>query len=548
MEVLSPRDQLISQMLQFMADSILEESGGESVESLGSGCGDHSADQALDNILRKTEKFLGGMPIVFQTKYGATLKNYIVQRKTLAAQQKYVIVPKSTPDMYIMSEKYRRAFNAWVDASDCISFVTTHPSYLRLEPRMSFKDLFILHLFAFATCERQYNDGLLSLAITGKSTVGKSTLFENPLLAISYSYLSDTGCGRFDVSGRSAIIASDISLEILVYSKDSDRLRQLCRAEVAKAKVHSSERTIPAMFMIVTSNQYMHTHSFDQQQSEMYGAMPLAKAVAVASTSAWMTNQFVQKSAYSKLCQKKMTYPSTLTPKVGTRRAEKIESVVAIQNRFLEAFCRKKPPIAPEDLPEAGTVFTRYHLVFGLFERVFDIVSSHKLEDFGSIVLYKYVVYALKSILPEYLRCHGIENSLEHASYEDAINAWVAVVEEPAEATSVKATHNISDSESETSMSPASSSCSLADEEHLEDGNPIVERPSPLTSPFPSRSPSPLPSPPIKRLRKKARLPLIVYKNPKDHQEKNDDDDDDNNDDDDFDDMILHHGQELDQL
>lgn len=333
-----------------------------------------SAEEARDKLMKKTDEVLSQLPIVFQNKWAHALKQFIQQMQNKVNRDQFVVVPQTKTNVIVMAGKFNRAYHAWINNRDCVSFAMP----LKMKTKLSIKDLFTLHYFVFATCLRQHNDGMMGLACTGASSCGKSTIFENPLLSSAYNYCSDSGVGRFNVEDKNCIVAHDFDIDCLVHGKDAEKFRAICRAEVVKVKVHSGEKNVPAVFLFVTANQKITNHYFND---------------AITSLST-IPGLYSSKLSHQKT--KRKNYGSDLMPPPGSKRKSKDESIVAMQKRFIEAYCRKRPEIDPNDLPEAGTIFTRWHLILGLYMPIMDILDKHPIQDFPHRMLYKYVYYALK--------------------------------------------------------------------------------------------------------------------------------------------------------
>lgn len=372
-QILSAKDILISDTIQSLAESIIK-----SVEETEA----YSAEESRDILLKKTEEVLATLPIIFQTKWATPLKQYILQQKNLSSKLEYVTVPKTKTSIIVMAGKFNRAYHSWTSNTDCVSFSMP----LEIATKLSTRDLFTLHFYVFSTCIRQYNDGMMGLACTGISSSGKSTLFENPLLSSAYNYCSDKGVGRFHVEDKNSILAHDFDIDNLVFGKDADKFRAISRAEVVKVKIHSSEKNLPAVFLFITANQRITDHVFEDEDK--------------SNIANYFDGNLKQK--------RKVYYPSQLMPPAGSKRKKKDGSVEAMQFRFIEAFCRKRPYIDARDLPEAGTIFNRWHLIFGLFRSIMDILDKHCIEDFPHKMLYKYVYFSLKQNLQHYIMVYSL--------------------------------------------------------------------------------------------------------------------------------------------
>lgn len=357
------------------------------------------ADEAVEELNREIESKLDMLPLVFRHRWEQLLKKFVLEKHTKDFAKALVSLPYEPPQMQDMCLKYKNVFNAFVDDESAVSFQTEDKNLMG--PKLQLKDAFILHCFAFATCRRIKSDKCFALAICGESTSGKSTLFEYPLLDFGHNFLTDGGVGRFKTQGKNILVAHDVSINILVKGKDADKLRAICRGEICKAKVHSDEQTLQPMFLLLTSNEHIQNHHFqytvnlDKQTKRVHKTY---KAVPVNQTRQLGSRTNVSgsgvKSSSPVYCQTFVTdfCKTNNNKKYNKQEDSKSQFVTAMQKRFLEVFVRAAPTVPYKDLPEAGTRFTRMHLVLGIYQRVASILAQPNIsyEDFGSRVLFDY--------------------------------------------------------------------------------------------------------------------------------------------------------------
>lgn len=307
-------------------------------------------------------------PIVFRHRYAQILKECFQKKMTLQQFNSLSCIEPAQSSIQALSQKYTNLFNAWVDNEECVSFSTGNKA---LAGSLSLKDCFILNLFAFATCRRIKSDNCYALAVTGKSTAGKSTLFENPLLEYGHSYNVDSGVGRFCLGSKNILIAQDVDIKVLISGKDAAKFRCIARGEPIKFKTFGSEATLKPTFLFLTSNENIQTHIFTKE------------------------------NVFASIFERKI-YPSQLS--YSRKRPHDCEFIRAIQNRFLEAFVRKQPHVQKQYLPTDGQCFERIHLILGLFERVLNILelSSVSFDDYGSKSLFRYCLSGLEDNLPSF--------------------------------------------------------------------------------------------------------------------------------------------------
>ena len=167
-----------------------------------------------------------------------------------------VAVVHTAPRFRDMAENYRTLFDAFFDTPH-LSFQTLNPGALG---NVSARDYWILAYYARASCKRAKTDGCLQLGLSGRTSIGKSTLFEAPLSEISHHYVSDSGVGRFKVDEKPVLFFHDVDVSDLCLGRDRDLLKTLARGEVTKSKVHSTTVVVLPIHLFYTSNTRMFTH------------------------------------------------------------------------------------------------------------------------------------------------------------------------------------------------------------------------------------------------------------------------------------------------
>ena len=344
-QLLSRRDLSTEEFLRQLVDS-LEQPKVESADETGR----QWSDQAVDRLSQYS--------VTLSHRVSHLLQHMLTQKLNQNLTEAFVTIDPVLDSPATMAYKYGRCFDAWVDASDHVSFSTGNKDLLG---RLMARDVFILTLFAMATCRRTKGDNVLCLGVTGISTCGKSTLFENPLAQGAHNLTVEQGVGRFNVGQKNLLFLHDIDLKTLTGSKDTEKFKTISRTESTVAKVHSSTVCLPPLFLLYTSNQRLMSHTFP-------------------SSSAGKTHLLSN------------TYLSQANDPRGTRK----EAISALQNRFLEAYCRRKPPLDVGCLPRSGT-FQRVHFIVGLYSRILAILEHQKADDFYSPALYLYALMGLAS-------------------------------------------------------------------------------------------------------------------------------------------------------
>lgn len=271
-----------------------------------------------------------------------------------------------------MSLKYTQCFDGWIDAEHCVSFKATN---VRLLGKVNVKDMFILTYFVFLTCRRTKNDNILQLGIVGCSTAGKSSIFEACLMEGSHVTTNESGVGRFQVGNKPVLMFHDINVRTLVCSKDTEKIKTIARTEPTVTKIHGTVYTLPPLFLFYSSNERLMSHKFTS---------PIGKQI--------YNNKI---------------YNSQVNGKTVSD-----EALLAIQNRFIEAFVRSPPPL---DLPQSGG-FQRIHAIIGLFRRVTRIMKHYEREDFVSTIMVQYILHGLCANCSKHTKitnCDGSQVLLE---------------------------------------------------------------------------------------------------------------------------------------
>jgi len=248
-----------------------------------------------------------------------------------------------------LCNKYRVCFTTWID-SDKILFNT---GMEKLLGKLSLKNYFILQFFVFGTNTRVRGDHCLQLGIVGKSSVGKSTLFESPLSEISHYYVSDKGTGRFKIEEKTILFFHDIDVRTMVFSRDKDLIKTLARSEASQAKVHSSTGCIPPIHILYTSNFKLFNYK-----------LPTSSAFSGHILS-----------------------DIPMEPRTNNH-------VDSFRKRFIECFCYDRPTIDTDWLPIAG-MFQKQHMIMGMYDRVIDILMEIDKSDFYKLVQVHYILAGL---------------------------------------------------------------------------------------------------------------------------------------------------------
>ena len=150
-----------------------------------------SSDDAHQNMVTNAIAKLTEISPILAHRFMPILKEYIghVQQHELNLQFAHVTSEnveqsnnssssnhKSLPNENNMSERYKNCFNAFIDAKECVSIKALDTKLLG---KLDAKDVYILTLWAMATCKRQKGDNLLQLVCSGKSSSGNLKFINN---------------------------------------------------------------------------------------------------------------------------------------------------------------------------------------------------------------------------------------------------------------------------------------------------------------------------------------------------------------------------------
>jgi hypothetical protein len=304
----------------------------------------------------EAKKRIGDMSVTLSHRVQPIVQLMLEEKLAKSMDKSFLTIQTREPALVDMAHKYKKCFNMWIDASQCVSFKATNT---RLLGSVTAKDVYILTYFSFLTCKRAKNDNILQLGMVGCSTAGKSTLFEACLMEGSHVTTNETGVGRFQVGNKPVLMFHDISIRTLAASKDTEKIKTIARTEPTVTKIHSTVYTLKPLFLFYSSNERLMSHKF---------AGP------------------VERPHFCRI------YGSQVN-EAGTKRISE-DSLAAIQNRFIEAFVRSPPPLNKEDLPTSGG-FQRVHAILGMFRRVVAILRQYQPSDFYSPILVQYALHGL---------------------------------------------------------------------------------------------------------------------------------------------------------
>jgi hypothetical protein len=318
------------------------------------------ADENLQRVYDQAMDKVRGMSVALALKCHPVVKQQLAHQQNLILDAKFAKTTFKDVPMARMVSFYKKCFFQLFEDDNCVSFETVDRG---LGSKVNRRDLFYLTMWIFATCRREPGDHLLQLAITGISSVGKSTLVENVMLEGGHNLTSEEGVGRYDTGKKNLLLLHDVDLDVLVCGPDADKIRALTRGETTSAKVHSSVTILPPLFVLITSNGRLLDHRVREKA-------------------------LIGSHEFTTVLPSKMTLSGP-----GRRRDE--ETVNAIKNRFLECHIRRRPENRLKQFKRLGT-FKRIHFVLAMFVRVVHLLERYKPADFYSEAVYFYALSGLK--------------------------------------------------------------------------------------------------------------------------------------------------------
>ena len=338
----------------------------------------NSNDGGLDEcdeqqFLQDMEKKLADVSILLSNKYGPILKQFLSQRQQQIFSDLYLRIPKviqcslSTLNLSVV---YNKCFLNWID-SPCVS--VNSPNKVLLKHILP-KDLYLLTFYSMACIKRVKFDECFTLAVVGKSSCGKSRLFESVLQEAAFTFNNEKGVGRYSgCKHRPILMYHDIDITVLYKGTDGAIFRSLARTEPTNVKIHSGLITLPPLWIFISSNQRINSHSFERNDT--------FSSANFAPVHSFFTSE--------------EKYESQL--KVAISKQEQWqESLTAVRMRVLELFVKAAPDLENTPLPN-GILFTRQNLIVGLYNKIVQTMKKYCLNDFHSPLLVSYVLTALCS-------------------------------------------------------------------------------------------------------------------------------------------------------
>jgi hypothetical protein len=313
-----------------------------------------SADVSQQERLQQAQQKLSDTSIILAHKYQPLIEKYVAQQEQVVLNNKFAVIKATPLSVQEMAKKYKVCFNTWVRSENDVSIKIADKSELG---KIEVIDAFILTYFAIMTNRRMTGDNVHQLVVSGSSSCGKTLIFESPMLEIAHMLTTEKGVSRFNCDAKSTLLLHDVNLDILVRS-DADKFKAIARAEPVPTKTFGNVQTVPAVFMFVTSNRNLLNHVFERPEKKGF--------------------------------RFNRVYRTDLKP----TRYIHAKDILAVQNRFIEAFVRQRPTLPQDCLPKNEN-FERSHVIVGLFDDIINILSKYEKDDFKIQYLYLYAMSGL---------------------------------------------------------------------------------------------------------------------------------------------------------
>lgn len=169
-----------------------------------------TADERREELQKKCLAFVHDLSPQLSLKVGPLIKSCIARQFGVGIEDMLAEVRLPEMSLKDKTQMYTRMLHSFLGDSGSISFACSNRQLLgNLLP----VDLWFLTFFAFVTAKRCRGDNLLMLGCVGKSSVGKSLLFESVILTTGHQIISstsshsgDAGVGRFNTYSKNTVI------------------------------------------------------------------------------------------------------------------------------------------------------------------------------------------------------------------------------------------------------------------------------------------------------------------------------------------------------
>lgn len=168
-----------------------------------------TADERKEELQKQTLEFIQDISPQLSIKVTPIVKSFIARQFGLSLDN--LLAEVHLPEMSVQEKTllYQRMMNVFLDDASTHSFAFTNAKLLgNIAP----VDIWFLTFFAFVTARRSRGDQLLMLGLVGKSSIGKSLLFESVVLVTGHQLISssshhsgEAGVGRFQTGNKNCV-------------------------------------------------------------------------------------------------------------------------------------------------------------------------------------------------------------------------------------------------------------------------------------------------------------------------------------------------------
>ena len=342
-QLLTKKEKLSEEFLNVLMSSLENENEFE-----------YSADLTFQERIASAERKLMGFSSVLANKLKPIFRDLVNEHNQNEMASKFAVINAQNDNEEDLSEKYKTCFLHFINSDD-VNFEAANKNLIKT---MDMKDYFTVVFYSQLTCRRSAGDNLLQIIIGGKSSTGKTFIFENPLGEVIHNVSSDSGVGKYKVGSKTTIGFHDISLKSLLVGSQVDKIKSFCRTETIQVKIHSKTNSVKPSFVFISSNQRMNHHRFKTAKKDGFLKRTLYKSDLKAS-----------KTIHE-------------------------EDIAAVRNRFIELTVREKPFI-PENAIPSSTTFKRDDAIKGLHHIVIQILEKYQKSDLSTDYLYLYPIIGL---------------------------------------------------------------------------------------------------------------------------------------------------------
>ena len=277
-----------------------------------------------------------------------------------------------------------------------------------LRGKLPTKDFASLLFFAMVTNRRIKNDSLPALCVGGRSSCGKSTLFDSVLSSRAMSVSMENGVGRFACTPSQTILwFHEIVPATLLGKIEGNIFKSVARAERTTAKKFGSVTLLKDMFVFVTSNSRFLDHTVQASPGSPLYPESLSKQLA------FFPNNKIPREKLNREVKLK----SELVSPISCSDSGEMH-IEALKSRMLEIFCAAQPDLNLDLFPTSSG-FSWPIGVCGMYEIAMEIILSTSAEVLASCrtqLLLRYVLWGMLLHYPVKARMSQLtpaeENSL----------------------------------------------------------------------------------------------------------------------------------------